>query len=63
MSEVISNPLLSLLRDQEMLDDLQLEEINEELNRSGNPVMDIIKDYGYMDVDSMLQGRVWLSWG
>ena len=38
-----------------MLDDLQLEEINEELNRSGNPVMDIIKDYGYMDVDSMLQ--------
>lgn len=55
MSEVISNPLLSLLRDQEMLDDLQLEEINEELNRSGNPVMDIIKDYGYMDVDSMLQ--------
>ena len=55
MSEVISNPLLSLLRDQEMLDDLQLEEINEELNRSGNPVMDIIKDYGYMDVESMLQ--------
>ena len=55
MSEVISNPLLSLLRDQEMLDDLQLEEINEELNRSGNPVMDIIKDYGYMDLDSMLQ--------
>ena len=34
---------------------MQLEEINEELNRSGNPVMDIIKDYGYMDVDSMLQ--------
>ncbi len=55
MSDVISNPLLTLLRDQQMLDDLQLEEINEELNRSGNPVMDIIKDYGYMDVDSMLQ--------
>ncbi|MBT5927308.1 MAG: Flp pilus assembly complex ATPase component TadA [Verrucomicrobia bacterium] len=55
MSDVISNPLLALLRDQQMLDDLQLEEINEELNRSGNPVMDIIKDYGYMDVNSMLQ--------
>lgn len=55
MSEAITNPLLGLLRDQQMLDDLQLEEINEELNRSGNPVMRIIQDYGYMDKDTMLQ--------
>jgi type IV pilus assembly protein PilB len=38
-----------------MLDDLQLEEINEELNRSENPAIQIIKDLGYMDLDTVLQ--------
>ncbi len=55
MSDAISNPLLGLLRDQQMLDDLQLEEINEELNRSENPAIQIIKDLGYMDLDTVLQ--------
>ncbi|HTI73252.1 MAG TPA: ATPase, T2SS/T4P/T4SS family [Candidatus Limnocylindria bacterium] len=55
MSEALSNPLLALIRDRGMLDDLQLEEITQELQRSGKPAAQVIQDYGILDMDSILQ--------
>ena len=39
MPEEISNPLLSLIRDQSLIDDLQYEEVLGEFKRSAKPVM------------------------
>ena len=45
-SHAISSPLLDLIRAQGMLDDLQLEEVREEHNRSGKPISEILQDFG-----------------
>ena len=45
MADDISSPLLSLIRDQGMVDDLQYEEIVAEIKRSGTPVFQIIQDF------------------
>jgi hypothetical protein len=37
-SESFSSPLLNLIRDSKLLDDLQLDEVKEEHNRTGKPV-------------------------
>ncbi len=55
MSDTISNPLLDLIRERGMLDDLQLEEVKEEYNRSGKPISDILQDFGLLDMDAQLQ--------
>jgi type IV pilus assembly protein PilB len=55
MSEEISNPLLSLIREQGLVDDLQYEEVAGEFKRSGKPVIQILQDFGIMDLDSILQ--------
>jgi type IV pilus assembly protein PilB len=54
MPEEISNPLLSLVRDQGLLDDLQYEEVVAELKRSGAPVFQLLQDFGIMKVDDIL---------
>jgi type IV pilus assembly protein PilB len=54
MAEEISNPLLSLVRGQGLLDDLQYEEVVAELKRSGAPVFQLLQDFGIMKVDDIL---------
>jgi type IV pilus assembly protein PilB len=55
MSEAVSDPLLALVRERGMLDDLQMEEVMQEHLRSGKPVVQVIQDYGLIDGDSLLQ--------
>ena len=55
MSDTISNPLLDLIRERGMLDDLQLEEVKEEYNRSGKPISEILQNFGLLDLDAQLQ--------
>src|SRR6059058_5557905 len=54
MSEDISNPLLSLIKEQSLIDDLQYEEVLGEFKRTGKPVAQILQDFGVMDLDSIL---------
>jgi type IV pilus assembly protein PilB len=55
MSEVVTDPLLSLVRERGLLDDLQTEEVVQEHTRSGKPVSQVLQDYGLLDLDSILQ--------
>ncbi len=55
MADEITNPLLSLVKEQNLLDDLQYEEVVNEFKRSGKPVMQILQDSGVMDLDTILQ--------
>ncbi|HWD20058.1 MAG TPA: ATPase, T2SS/T4P/T4SS family [Verrucomicrobiae bacterium] len=54
-TDTISSPLLDLIRSQNLLDDLQLEEVKEEHNRSGKPIGDILSDFGFIDTETQLQ--------
>jgi type IV pilus assembly protein PilB len=54
MAEEISNPLLSLVKEQGLIDDLQYEEVVAELKRSGTPVYQLLQDFGIMKVDDIL---------
>jgi type IV pilus assembly protein PilB len=55
MAEEISAPLLSLVKEQALIDDLQYEEVLGEFKRSGKPIFQILQDFGIMDSDSILQ--------
>ena len=55
MSEEISNPLLTLIREQGLIDDLQYEEVAGELKRSGASVQQVLQDFGIMKLDDILQ--------
>jgi type IV pilus assembly protein PilB len=55
MPEEISSPLLSLIKEQNLIDDLQFEEVASEFKRSGKPVSQILQDFGIMDLDAILQ--------
>ncbi|HWD94772.1 MAG TPA: ATPase, T2SS/T4P/T4SS family [Verrucomicrobiae bacterium] len=55
MSEEILSPLLSLIKEQSLIDDLQFEEVVAEHKRAGTPVIQILQDFGIMDLDTILQ--------
>ena len=55
MAEDISNPLLSLVKEQALIDDLQYEEVAAEFKRTGTPPIQILQDFGIMDLDTILQ--------
>mgnify|MGYP000940131845 CR=1 FL=1 len=55
MPDAVNDPLMLLLRDRGMLDDLQFEEVSQEVTRSGKPVLQVIEDYGLLDKDMVLQ--------
>ncbi len=55
MSDEISNPLLALVKEQGMVDDLQYEEVVGELKRSGKTMFQILQDFGIMEADDILQ--------
>ena len=54
MAEDISNPLLALIREQGLIDDLQYEEIVAEIKRSNAPVIQLLQDFGIMKLDDIL---------
>jgi type IV pilus assembly protein PilB len=55
MAEEISSPLLSLIKEQGLIDDLQYEEVAAEHKRTGTQVTQILQDFGIMDLDAILQ--------
>jgi type IV pilus assembly protein PilB len=55
MPEEISSPLLSLVKNQGLIDDLQYEEVAAEFKRTGKPVLQILQDFGVLDLDTILQ--------
>lgn len=50
----ISSPLLSLIRENGLIDDLQYEEVAGELKRSGTSPMQVLQDFGIMKLDDIL---------
>ena len=50
-----TNPLLELIREQGLVDDLQYEEVLSEHKRGGEPVFQILQNFGILDGDSILQ--------
>jgi type IV pilus assembly protein PilB len=54
MAEDISNPLLALIREQGLIDDLQYEEVGAELKRGHAPVIQLLQDFGIMKLDDIL---------
>src|SRR4030095_10733031 len=55
MSDRASHPLLALVKDRGLLDDLQYEEVLQEIQRSGKSAADVLNDFGLLDYDSQLQ--------
>lgn len=55
MADITSFPLLSLIRDRGLADDMQLEEIIQEHSRGGKPVIQLLQDMGVIDVPTSLQ--------
>ena len=55
MSQELSNPLLALVREQGLIDDLQYEEVAAEFKRTGTPIIQVLQDFGIMDLDALLQ--------
>ncbi|MEY3275180.1 MAG: hypothetical protein RL153_445 [Verrucomicrobiota bacterium] len=55
MPEVASDPLLSLIRERGLLDDMQLDEVAQEMARNGKPCLQVVQNYGMLDLDTALQ--------
>ncbi len=54
MSAHISDPLLNLVRERGLIDDLQLEEVMQENNKSGKDIGQILADSHILDLDTQL---------
>ena len=54
MPEEISSPLLTLIRENGLIDDLQYEEVAGELKRSGSQALQVLQDFGIMKLDDIL---------
>lgn len=55
MSEPIASPLLELIKEKGLIDDLQYEEVQAEHDREAKPVIQILQNFGILDLDSILQ--------
>jgi len=55
MAEETLSPLLALIKEQSLIDDLQFEEVVAEHKRAGTAVIQILQDFGIMDLDTILQ--------
>ena len=47
--------MLALLQERGLIDDMQLEEVSQELQRSGAPIIQILQDFGLLDMGTILQ--------
>src|SRR5438876_3587266 len=55
MAEISSIPILALIQEQGLVDDLQLEEVVQEHTRSGKPAIQLLQDFGLLDLETILQ--------
>ena len=55
MSDIFSHPLLALVKERNLIDDLQLEEVLQEQSRSGKTISQILSDFQIVDIDTQLQ--------
>src|SRR5437867_7359066 len=55
MADEVHSPLLSLIKEKSLIDDLQYEEVAAEFKRTGKPILQILQDFGVMDLDTVLQ--------
>ncbi|HAV61216.1 MAG TPA: pilus assembly protein PilB, partial [Verrucomicrobiales bacterium] len=55
MADAASDPLLALIRERGLIDDLQFEEVSEEHNRTGQSFIQVLNDMGFVDTYSSLQ--------
>lgn len=55
MQEYTSDPLLALIKERNLIDDLQFEEVQQEMARTGKSSSEILSDFGLVDVDTQLQ--------
>ncbi|MEY2408209.1 MAG: type pilus assembly protein PilB [Verrucomicrobiota bacterium] len=55
MQDYISDPLLALIKERGLIDDLQLEEVTQEQGRTGKPISQVLADFGLVDIDTQLQ--------
>jgi type IV pilus assembly protein PilB len=55
MAEITAIPLLALIQERGLVDDLQLEEVAQEHTRGGKPVIQVLQDFGLLDLDTILQ--------
>ncbi len=54
MSDEISSPLLRLIHDNGLIDDLQYEEVAGEIKRSATSAIQVLQDFGIMKLDDIL---------
>jgi type IV pilus assembly protein PilB len=54
MPDLLSHPLLALLKEQGLIDDLQLEEVLQEQARNTKPVFQIVQDFGIVELQTLL---------
>ena len=55
MTDIDSHPLLALIHERGLVEDMQLEEVVQEHERTGVPIYQILEDFGLIDMDSQLQ--------
>ena len=55
MQDYNSDPLLALIKALNLIDDLQFEEVQQEMARTGKPSSEILSDFGLVDSDAQLQ--------
>ena len=54
MPQAANHPLLALIRERELIDDLQFEEVIAEQSRTGKPINQVIADLGLLDTPAQL---------
>ncbi len=55
MQDYTSDPLLSLIKERGLIDDLQFEEVQQEMSRSGKSSGEVLSDFGLVDTETQLQ--------
>ena len=55
MQDYNSDPLLRLIKERGLIDDLQLEEVLQEITRTAKSSGEVLSDFGLVDTDSQLQ--------
>src|SRR5512144_152296 len=55
MADAVLPPLLALIKERNLIDDLQLEEVMQEQTRSGKSYSQILADFELVDLDTQLQ--------
>jgi type IV pilus assembly protein PilB len=55
MPAIVSDPLLELIKERGLLDDMQIEEVAHEHSRTGKAIGQVLQDFGFMDSATLLQ--------